>query len=69
MTKDQMIEELARIWERNETSGHGWTDEQFEIWWSKDPNGVHNRLKQQARARTAYQYFTRVIQGEIDFKK
>jgi hypothetical protein len=34
---DEMVERAAKVVERFTTSGYGWTDEQFEIWWNRDP--------------------------------
>jgi hypothetical protein len=31
------IEKAAKVLERYLTSPYGWTDEQFEVWWNKDP--------------------------------
>lgn len=41
---DAMVERAAKAVERMTTAaGYGWTDEQFAIWWNKDPLFVEQR--------------------------
>lgn len=41
---DEMVERAAKKLERWNKSIYEWTDEQFEIWWNKDPYFVE-RIK------------------------
>jgi hypothetical protein len=34
---DAMVERAARAVEKRTKEGYGWTDEEFEVWWNKDP--------------------------------
>lgn len=51
-----MIEALAREFEKADTKCYDWTDEQFEIWWTKDDDAARSRRKQRARAQIAVEF-------------
>lgn len=57
MSRKEIIEELARKFERRDTACYDWSDEQFEIWWTKDSSSLATRKRQRERARIAYEYF------------
>ena len=40
---DAVVERAAKALERQRTSGYGWTDAQFEIWFNRDPHFVAHK--------------------------
>ncbi len=56
MAKDPRVEALARAFERVDMRLYGWTDEQFETWWTKDHYSKNNRADQRRRARLAIKF-------------
>lgn len=41
MIEQEMVERAAKALEKlTDQKTYGWTDEEFEIWWNKDPNFV-----------------------------
>ena len=39
---DDMVERAAMALEKDRTACYEWTDEQFDIWWNRDPSFVRN---------------------------
>ncbi|MCD4512527.1 hypothetical protein LQT97_14970 [Brucella pseudogrignonensis] len=52
MASKELIEKVARAFEREDMKDYGWSEEQFDIWWDHDARN-RNKPRQYKRASLA----------------